>query len=407
MRTCPFILALLATTTAFAGDADIDAAKAFVKLLGLAPTLQSGDVTVVPLRHDGGTVAPKVVPLWKSKKTSFAEPEFPRRRYDVMVSNGGDTALYLSGGTVLVGGKIDRLVRHDHLIAPGASCEIRTLPAASSADTRKSPTPFEVSPVLAPLYLRAQAEFGGSNSLVPNFVAKWIEFRNEGDKRKSLDAIVASTTLREYVVAPAQKLETLPEALNKPSTVGAVSAIHGRIQSLAVYGTNELLAEGFPPAVKGATYAAAAIAIRSKVAKIPLPGRGEPDKRKELVRQDAQKLLDMLQKATYRKDKKEEGEVGASIQIRLMDGTRGRVTVLDGAVVHLILYPKDPFRQQLYGRAIDVPDEKADPEAEPVESGDGSTGGDYGSDLSDDEKRFIGHGRRGGRAGRGGGGRRR
>ena len=87
------------------------------------------------------------------------------------------------------------------------------------------------------------------------------------------------------------------------------------------------------------------------------------------MRQEAQKLLDQLQKASYRKDKTAEGEVGSSIQVRLPNGTRGRVTVLDGIVVHLILYPKDPFRQQLYGRAIDVPDVMADPDAEPVESG--------------------------------------
>ena len=197
-----------------------------------------------------------------------------------------------------------------------------------------------------------------------------------------------------------EQLNALPKSLSTPNTVGAVAAIHGRIQSLAVYGTNELLAEGFPAAVKGATYAAAALAIRAKKAKIPLPGRGEPDKRKELVLQDAQKLLDMLRKATYRKDKNAEGEVGASIQVRLMDGTRGRVTVLNGIVVHLILYPKDPFRSKLYGTAIDVPEERVDPEAEPAPAGSDDDGGD----LSDDEIRFIERGRRGGRRG---GGRRR
>jgi hypothetical protein len=207
--------------------------------------------------------------------------------------------------------------------------------------------------------------------------------------------------LREYVLGTKAQLNTLPKGLAKPEIVGGVAALHGRVQSLTAYGTNQLLAVTFPPAVKGATYASAALAIRSTQVKLPLPGRGNPEERKSLVRADAEKLLEMLRKARFREDMLGDGEVGASIQIKLMDGTRGRVMVLDGKVVHLILYPRDPFRQKLYGSAIDVPDEKAEPPAEPAAGG--GSGGD-GDELSYDERRFLERGRR---YRRGGGGRRR
>jgi hypothetical protein len=384
---------LLVASPAFAGGESVDAAKAFVHSLQLGETLQNGDVTVVPLERRGDAQDPGV--SLNPGDASFEEPQFARHRYDVLVRNKAEQPLFLLGGTVLVGGSIDRLVRHDHLIAPGASAEIRTLPAASSSDVRKPAVPFTVSPVLAPLYLRSEADFNGSNSLVPSFVARWIDFRNEGDGRRSLAALVDSVKLREYVLGTKAQLNTLPASLAKPEIVGGVAALHGRVQSLTVYGTNELLAVGFPPAVKGATYAAAALAIRSRQVKVPLPGRGDPEQRKSLVRADAEKLLDMLRKARFREDEPNDGEVGASIQIQLMDGTRGRVRVLDGRVVHLILYPRDPFRQKLYGSAIDVPDEKAEPPAAPA---GGSGGG--GDELSSDERRFLERGwrlRRGGR----------
>jgi hypothetical protein len=397
---------LCLTFQASAGDtkADIATAKAFIASLELGPTLQNGDVTVVPLLRSGAANAPELTSLWMSKGVSFSEPEFPRHRYNLVVSNDSSRPLYLPGGTVVVGGKIDRLVRRDHLIAPGASVEIRTLPAASSADTRKEPTQLVLSPVLAPLYIRSKAEFGGSNSLVPSFVAKWVEFRNEGDDRLSLAAFVESKSLREYIIATPAKLNKLPDGLTTPQTVGGIAALHGRLQSLTAFGSNEILASEFPPAVKGATYAAAALAIRSKVAGIPLPGIGDPAKRKEIVHEEATKLLKKLQKATYRADKTEEGEVGSAIQLRLSDGTRGRINVLNGSVVHLVLYPRDPFRDKLYGRTIQVPDTKADPNAEPDKGG--SSGGSSGSstETSDYEDNFIDRGRRGGRRG---GGRRR
>lgn len=405
MRTA-FCLSLCFSFHAFAGDAktDIATAKAFIKSLELGATLQNGDVTVVPLIRSADSTAPKLSSLWLSKGIGFSEPEFPRHKYDLTVHNDSTRPLYLPGGTVIVGGKIDRLVRRDHLIAPGASVEIRTLPAASSADTRKEPTPLANSIVLAPLYLRSKAEFGGSNSLVPSFVAKWVDFRNEGDKRMSLAAFVESKSLREYIIGTPAQLNKLPASLASPQIVGGVSALHGRLQSLTAFGSNSLLASEFPPAVKGATYAAAALAIRSKSAGIPLPGIGEPAKRKELVFAEATKLLKKLQTATYRADKMEEGEVGTAIQIRLSDGSRGRINVLDGSVVHLILYPRDPFRDKLYGRSIVVPETPADPNKVPEKGnvGGGSSNGDSDT-LSDDEIRFLNrgrHGRRGG--GRGG-----
>lgn len=106
----------------------------------------------------------------------------------------------------------------------------------------------------------------------------------------------------------------------------------------------------------------------------------------------AEKLLEHLKKARFKSVKLSEGEDRSSLEVRLTDGTKGRVTLAAGTVVHLALDPKDPFRQELYGRAIEVPDEKADPQAVEEESG--------GGELSDDEVRFVDRVRRGPRGGR-------
>jgi hypothetical protein len=206
--------------------------------------------------------------------------------------------------------------------------------------------------------MRRKGEFDFSESLIPTFVARWKEFRNDGDKRNSLVAICESSKLAEYSLDSREKASGLPKGLEGAHVVGAISAVRGRPQMLTVFGSNALLEANFDAYVRSATFVAAAIEIRAKAAGVPLPGKGDPGKTLEMVRTDAYGLLEKLKKASYEKD-------GDALVLRLVGGTRGRAVANGGKLVHLTVYPYDPVEARLYAATID-PDAKPDEPEEKV-----------------------------------------
>jgi hypothetical protein len=337
----------------------------------VAARLELGD----PIQTDQAILFPLVladaptdvgVDTLASGTVTFAEPEKSARRDDVLARNGGARPVLVLGGTLLEGGKRDRLLANDTIVAPGAEAILRALPAASAADTRAEPAPFKVASSLAPLYLRRKAEFSTSQSLVPTFVAQWIDFRNEGDKRDSLVAICESNELAEYSLRSREGAAGLPKGLAGRTVVGAIGAIRGRVQMLTVFGTNGLVEAHFDAFARAAMFGAAAIEIRAKAANVPLPGKGDPAKTLDLVRKDAQELLSKLKTASYKKAEMTAGEAGDALLVRLGGGARGRAVGLGGALVHLSIYPYDPVEARLYASAVD-PDKKPEPEEEKAE----------------------------------------
>jgi hypothetical protein len=339
--------------------------------------------------------APEDVGVDASGDVEFAEPEKPARKFNVLVRNKGTRPALVQGGLVLEGGLRDRLVANDTIVGPGAEAEVRALPASSAADQRKEAVAFRVSPSFAPLYLRRKAEFDSSESLVPTFVARWIDFIDEGDERNSLAAIHDSTELAEYTLRAREDAKGLPEGMQGKTVVGGIGAIRGRIQMLTVYGTNGLVDANFDALARGAMFASAAIEIRSKAAGVPLPGKGDPQKTLAAVKEAALQLLDKLRKAKLEVVPPEKGAIGETVELRLPGGARGRAVGLGGKLVHLGIYPNDPVESRLYASTVD-PDKKPDPEEqEPV---------------SEEEEEFVeGHRKfeKGYVPRRGGGGRRR
>ncbi|MDF1700648.1 MAG: hypothetical protein P1V36_05770, partial [Planctomycetota bacterium] len=137
----------------------------------------------------------------------YSEPDFPGSRYAVAVTNPSDKKVLVVGGTVLTGGSRDRMLRHDTIIQPRTTVEMRAIPAASSSDIRKEPVPFEAGKQIAPVYLRRTADFGGSTTGATAFITRNLEFRNEGDERQSLAAIGASSVLQAYTAESRKKLD--------------------------------------------------------------------------------------------------------------------------------------------------------------------------------------------------------
>lgn len=399
-------LVLLPAATVKSQDGAPNFVEAVVQRLELGEPIQTEAAILFPLiladaPEDAG------VDAMAKGSVEFAEPEKPARRHDILVRNGGKRPVLIPAGLVLEGGRIDRMVANDGIVPAGAEVELRALPAASSSDVRETPAPFRTSPALAPLYLRRKAEFDFSESLVPTFVARWIEFRNDGDKRRSLAAIQDSAQLAEYSLRSREQASGLPKGLAGRTVVGGISAVRGRIQMLTVFGTNGLVEDHFDALVRGVTFVAAAIEIRAKAAGVPLPGKGDPAKTLEIVKQDAEALLAKLKKASYDGVTPTGGEAGETFILRLPGNARGRAVGLDGKLVHLAVYPYDPVEARLYAATVD-PDAKLEPLPEKVEDDEDAR------PPTDEENEFldgwidrVGRGGRGGGARAGGGGGRR
>jgi len=332
-------------------------AQGFVARLQLGEPIQTDQVILFPLVLGDPPPDPGVDALWKGE-VSFEEPKDPAKANDVLVRNGGSRPVLVPAGTLLEGGRRDRMIANDVVLAPGAEAIVRALPSASASDARKEPVPFRLCASLAPVHLRRKGEFDFSETLVPTFVARWIEFRNEGDDRNSLVAICESTKLAEYSLKSRETAAGLPKGLEGKKVVGAISAVRGRPQMLTVFGSNALLAANFDAYVRSATFVAAAIEIRAKAAGVPLPGKGDPVKTLEAVRTDAYDLLAKLKKASY-------DDAGDALVLRLSGGTRGRAVAHGKDLVHLTLYPYDPVEARLYAATVD-PDAKPDAEEEKV-----------------------------------------
>ena len=372
---------VLGFTPAAAGEKKANFATSLLDQIEIGEPLVGKVVMLFPLRLKGAVEDPAVVSEFATEADTFVEPEFPDQRYGVTVRNASDKPLFVLGGTVLVGGERDRLLRHDCIIPANGEAEMRALPAASTSDIRKDIVPFQAGTSIAPLYLRKQADFGGSSTLVPTFVSRNLEFRNQGDKRKSLAAIGQSDILQAWNAEAREKLDAAVKTLSdKGSIVGVISAMRGRVQGLELFGSRRLLTENSKVYLLGATYAAAAIAIQAGRKKIPMPGSEDPEKTQAKVTKDAHKLLEMLRKARFKKDKQQpDGSAGQRLLIQLSDRTRGRAVGVDGKLVHLAIYPHDPVSAALYGSKLRLPKAATGEE-------DAGESDDDGSDISSGDR---------------------
>ncbi|MHC4958879.1 MAG: ARPP-1 family domain-containing protein [Planctomycetota bacterium] len=409
MRT--LILTLALCVVARADDSYI---KDFVAGVRMGTPLQGELAILIPLIADS---APDtgVTGQLAAEGLKFAEPSVSSHQYAVECTNTTDKPVLVGGGTVLVGGKRDRMLRYDTIVAPGATIELRAFPA--STEVRREAQPFTMAKSAAPVYLRKKADFGGSSGQVINFIMKNLEFRDEGDKEKSLASIGKGKILQGFAQEGRAKLKAkLSENPPKGKVVGAIFALRGRVQSIMIFGSPSTLKDYKGSYILGATYTAAAIALQARKKNLKLPGLDDPEGTLKLVMEDAAKLMENLRKATYKKDKSYPGDAtGERYIVRLYAGARGRAIAADGKLVRLAVFPNDPVESAIYGSTIKFPDQ-----AKPAEGG-GDGGDEYVSStwgmvglsrvaanpsrrLTVAERRFVG-GMRGGGGARGGGGR--
>jgi len=350
------LLLLLPAAPAQAKDKAPNFVQTALEGLTIGEGIVTAEVTLFPLIASAAPEKLAIQPTPWAKKVGWHEPEFPKKRYNVGIANNETKPLLVLGGTLLGGGSRDRLVPNDVIVPVGGRVEIRTIVASASSDHRKDPVGFRVGTALAPPYLRERAEFSPSNSLVPRFVSHFLDFRNEGDERESLSALNASTQLTKLCLPCHEKLSAFPTA-NDGMVVGLITAVRGRIRSLEMFGDNRLFKAWFEPLLKSQTFAAAAIALKAKKLRIKDPSKGDWEKTRDEMKEKAQDLLEKIQKARYREGDQPKGSEGEYLILRTGNSTRGMGTGLDGKLIHLAVFPYDPFENALFGSRIRMPND--------------------------------------------------
>lgn len=319
--------------------------------LKLGEGLVAQQVILFPLILETPPPVLEIVPALGGAVITVEEPASGVDK--VKVKNVAAKASLLLAGTVLEGGLRDRVVREDVLLPAGATVEIATVPGSMSTDRRKEPKPFKVADFLAPPYLRDSALFRASSaSITSKFISHFLEFRNEGDKRRSLAAIGGSDTLAEYCLPCQRSMAQWPDKREAGFVVGGIAVVRGRVQAVDVFATNALLVGWFSPLLKSLSFPAAAIELRAKKAGVPLPGGDDPKAVLDAATAAAKTLAAGLAKATLVRRDVPAGADGHLFTVTLPDGERGLALVAEGALLHLALYPHDAFEYGLYAEPL-------------------------------------------------------
>lgn len=322
-----------------------------LKHLHLADGLHADQVTLYPVYVLAEPAALELSSMVAGG--SFAATELaPKADSDkVRVLNPGPKLALLVGGSVLQGGLRDRIVTHDVLIPAADARVVDVLPASMASEARKTPVDFKLLEFLAPPYLRDAALHGASKGLVPKFVSHFLDFRNPSDKRKSLAAIGDADALAEYCLVCQRSMNEWPERKGAGIVIGGLSVVRGRVQSLELFATNEQVSAFFEPILKSLTIPAAALQLRAKKIGLELPKGDEATL--AVADKAAKEVLEQLGTATFEPRKTAADSIGQSFLVKLKDGTAGAATALDGRLVHLALFPDDPFDRALYSQSME------------------------------------------------------
>jgi len=322
-----------------------------LKHLHLADGLHADQVTLYPVYVLTEPAALEVSSMVAGGAFAATEVEGKTTLDRVRVLNPGPKLAMLLGGSVLQGGKRDRLVVHDVLIPSADAREVEVVPASMSGETRKAPVDFKLLEFLAPPYLRDSLLQGASKSLVPRFVSHFLDFRNPSDKTKSLASIGEADALAEFCLVCQRSMNEWPERKGAGIVVGGLAVVRGRVQSLELFATNEQVSAYFEPILKSLTFPAAALQLRAKKVGLELPKGDEAT----VAASDAaaKELLAALGTAVFTPRKTPAGSLGVSFLVKLKDGTAGAALALDGRLLHLALFPDDPFDRALYSQSME------------------------------------------------------
>jgi hypothetical protein len=333
-----------------------------LKQVYLADGLQADQVTLFPVYVLAEPAPLEVAAMVSGSAFAATEVEGKPDDLRVRVLNPGPRLALLLGGSILEGGKRDRIVARDVLIPSADARIVDVLPASMAGENRKAAADFKLLDFLAPPYVREAAITGATKSMVPKFVSHFLDFRNPSDTRKSLAAIGEADALAEYCLVCQRSLEAWPQRKGAGVVVGGLAVVRGRVQSLELFATNAQMVAWFEPVLQSLTFPAAAMQLRAKKIGLDLPKGDEATLTAATAA--AKDLLAQLGTATFEPRKMADGAIGQSFKVKLKDGTVGDAIALGDRLVHLALFPDDPFDRALYSKPMEplVGDDASDDE---------------------------------------------
>jgi hypothetical protein len=360
-----------------------------LKHLHLADGLQADQVTLFPLYVLAEPQTLEIGALTDGSPMLATEIEGKTDAARVRVANTGPKMGLLLGGTVLAGGKRDRVVTHDVLIPAGDAREVDVVPASMSGETPKVTPDLQVLSFLAPPYVREGALSGTTKGFVSRFVSHFLDFRNPGDKRKSLAAIGDADALADYCLVCQRSMEAWPQRKGAGVVVGGLSVVRGRVQSVEVFATNDHVKAWFEPILRSLAFPAAAMELRAKKVGLTLPKGDEATLTAATAA--AKETLAALGTAVFEPRKSAEGTLGQSFKVKLKDGSAGGAIALDGRLIHVAIFPDDPFDRALYAVPLEplVGDDASDDEEDRKGSAELERRAALGVRLTEAEKRVL------------------
>jgi ARG and Rhodanese-Phosphatase-superfamily-associated Protein domain len=291
----------------------------------------------------------------KLSRVSFHESTAPGRQWLVQISASTPRPVLVPAGTILTGGRLDRMIPQDLIVTPGTTVAVRTVPAEYVRDQRRGAAikmRMDASAKIAPAYLRVQAALGAGTDLVPGFVSRFLTYRAKGEKHRSLEAVGASPTLDASIRTYVQAFATLPKLYEK-RVVGWVAVVGGRVHGLDIYGTNALAAAQFAADLRAYVFPLTAMTARAVELGIVMPDPGALANA-ERFRPDVNVFLARLRAAdrvTYAAPRGTHGETARLRKQRV----RAAVLTMDGRLVHAGAVADVIFLEKLYDRVLPAP----------------------------------------------------
>ncbi len=357
----------------------------------LIPTLTLGDPVTVGALTFVPLLAPEApAPIEgltfdrQSSALSFRELEWPEEKYGVEVENTGDQPVFIFGGQVLIGGTLDRVVRFDWVLPAGQTQELYTLPGEHWKDRRDDATgAFAVSDTVAPTFVRERAIFQPNKNLVPVFVSHFLTFRNDGDRRRSMQSINESTRLAGMFDEVNERLKNNKQ-ITDPKLVGYISFVAGRVHMLEVFGSAKMFNAYLRPIVRAHAFQVAATELRAKKVGMKLVPDDEVDKLEANAVKGAKKLLGRFKSARWRNTRKPFPNDMQAWPMRF-GNVEGGALAWKGRLLHGLAFPGNSFDDRLYSRPMP---EETGPDGRPLQADIGGLdGGGDGYGLGELERR--------------------
>jgi hypothetical protein len=202
-----------------------------------------------------------VITLAEAKKNGWVEIiEIPgdEQVQSLRVRNNGPKPLLLLAGDLLLGGKQDRIVAKDVMVAPG---ETRSVSVYCVEQGRWSSghKQFDYSDTMAPDSVRKAAQYDGQQSVWDNVGAANAEAVSD-PKSSSIREFVNDKETREKIVSG---VDFVLGELDKDNVVGVLFVLNGEIKTFELFGSPSIFSKAIKPVLES-FLAEAAIAPESE-----------------------------------------------------------------------------------------------------------------------------------------------